>query len=319
MPKIFISYRRDDSKYQADRLHQSLMRVGRVPKRDIFIDIDNIPVGVDFVEYLDGQVKQCDVLLALIGPDWLTVANPRTGQRRLDDPKDFVRIEIASALKRGIQVAPVMLDGTPFPSEDNLPDELKPLTRRHGVDLRRESFDADAERMIRKLKLATTASGQGKPGDGTPGWIAPAIAVVLLAALGGGVWFGNPGDWRGLKADADPLAIAEEALVGALVLEPMAAEVTPLTLAEMAERELSGSWNVTGEADGCAAGQRLEVTVAGEQLMVGGEAEALVENGADGWIETLRDGAALRYKREGAQLLIQSKGASDMQAFTRCS
>src|SRR5262245_58246884 len=99
MPKIFISYRREDSAYQADRIHQALRRAVRDPKRDIFIDIDNIPVGVDFVQHLDSKVAQCDVLLALIGPDWLTAKNPKTGQRRLDDPKDFVRIEIASALR----------------------------------------------------------------------------------------------------------------------------------------------------------------------------------------------------------------------------
>jgi hypothetical protein len=89
--KIFISYRREDSQHQADRLHAALSK--RIPKRNIFIDVDNIPVGVDFVQHLDEQVGQCDVLLALIGPDWLEAKNPQTGKRRLDDPKDFVRIE----------------------------------------------------------------------------------------------------------------------------------------------------------------------------------------------------------------------------------
>jgi len=111
--KIFISYRREDSQHQADRLHAALSR--KIPKRNIFIDVDNIPVGVDFVQHLDQQVGQCEVLLALIGPDWLEAKNPETGARRLDDPKDFVRIEIASALKRGIPVAPVLLDGA-FPA-----------------------------------------------------------------------------------------------------------------------------------------------------------------------------------------------------------
>ena len=208
MAKIFISYRREDSQHQADRLHAALSK--RIPKRNIFIDVDNIPVGVDFVQHLDQQVAQCDVLLALIGPDWLEAKNPQTGKRRLDDPKDFVRIEIASALKRGIPVAPVLLDGAPFPSENRLPEDLKALTRRNGVEVRRLTFDADAERLVRGLEL-TRAAAAAKPVPSRPtraagpagsaSWIGPAVALGLLV-LGGGAfaWFGNPGDWRGLGA-----------------------------------------------------------------------------------------------------------------------
>lgn len=206
MAKIFISYRREDSQHQADRLHAALSK--RIPKRNIFIDVDNIPVGVDFVQHLDQQVGQCDVLLALIGPDWLEAKNPQTGKRRLDDPKDFVRIEIAAALKRGIPVAPVLLDGAPFPPEHKLPEDLKALTRRNGVEVRRLTFDADAERLVRGLELtraaaaAKPASARPAPAAGSSGiasWIGPAVALGLLV-LGGGAfaWFGNPGDWRGL-------------------------------------------------------------------------------------------------------------------------
>ena len=206
MAKIFISYRREDSQHQADRLHAALSK--RIQKRNIFIDVDNIPVGVDFVQHLDQQVGQCDVLLALIGPDWLEAKNPQTGKRRLDDPKDFVRIEIAAALKRGIPVAPVLLDGAPFPPEHKLPEDLKALTRRNGVEVRRLTFDADAERLVRGLEL-TRAAAAAKPASarpapaagssGSPSWIGPAVALGLLV-LGGGAfaWFGNPGDWRGL-------------------------------------------------------------------------------------------------------------------------
>lgn len=206
MAKIFISYRREDSQHQADRLHAALSR--KIPKRNIFIDVDNIPVGVNFVQHLDQQVAQCDVLLALIGPDWLEAKNPQTGQRRLDDPKDFVRIEIASALKRGIPVAPILLDGAPFPPEHSLPDDLKPLTLRNGVEVRRLTFDADTERLVRGLDLTRVAAA-AKPAPSRPAsaprradgatWVGPAVALGLLA-IGGGAyaWFGNPGDWRGL-------------------------------------------------------------------------------------------------------------------------
>jgi hypothetical protein len=154
MPKIFISYRREDSQYQADRLHAALKRVVGDPEQDIFIDVDNIPLGVDFVDHLDSKIAQCDVLLAVIGPNWLTVRDIKTGQRRLDDPRDFVRIEISSALKRGVPVAPVVLDGAPFPSEADLPDDIRALTRRNGVEVRRLSFDADVERLVRGLGLS---------------------------------------------------------------------------------------------------------------------------------------------------------------------
>jgi|GEM_PF-2036468 len=216
MTKIFISYRREDSQHQADRLHAALSR--KMPKKNIFIDVDNIPVGVDFVRHLDQQVSQCDVLLALIGPDWLEAKNPQTGKRRLDDPKDFVRIEIASALKRGIPVAPVLLDSAPFPPENKLPEDLKALTRRNGVEVRRMTFDADAERLIRGLNL-TRAATAAKPAPARPSapsgksaaWIGPAVAMALLATGGGAyAWFGNPGDWRGLGAPAEQSTAAPE-------------------------------------------------------------------------------------------------------------
>jgi hypothetical protein len=164
MPKIFISYRREDAKYPADRLHGILKKHVRDPKRDIFIDIDNIPAGVNFAQHLDAQVSQCDVLLALIGSGWTSATNPKTGKRRLEDPRDFVRIEIASALKRGIKVAPVLLDGVLIPSEDELPDDLKGLVLQNGGEIRRESFDSDAERLIRKLDLrGTRSANRSKP------------------------------------------------------------------------------------------------------------------------------------------------------------
>jgi formylglycine-generating enzyme required for sulfatase activity len=214
MAKIFISYRREDSQHQADRLHAILKKHVPDAKRNIFIDVDNIPVGVDFARYLDEQVSQCDVLLALIGPDWLSAADPATGRRRLDNPKDFVRIEIASALKRDIPVAPVLLDGAPFPREEELPDDLKPLVHRNGVELRRMSFDADADRLIRGLNLKggahpaarTTGEkrGTGRKATSSGGWIAPVAALTLLAVAGGGAWawFANPGGWRTALAGA---------------------------------------------------------------------------------------------------------------------
>src|SRR5262249_57118318 len=100
---IFINYRREESGHFAGRLHDSLaLKFGR---NRLFMDVDNIPVGRDFEEYLKSQVGACDAMLAVIGPDWLT-AQDETGQRRLDNPEDFVVVEIAAALARNIPVVP---------------------------------------------------------------------------------------------------------------------------------------------------------------------------------------------------------------------
>lgn len=175
--KLFISYRRDDSQHQADRLHQALQHV--VPKKNLFIDIDGIPAGVDFIQHISDQVGQCDILLALIGPDWLAAADPQ-GRRRLDDPSDFVRVEIATALNRGITVAPVLLDHAPMPLPDQLPADIAELSRRNAVDVRRNSFDADAKRLIHKL-------GLGRRPGAIFRWGVSVVATLLL--LGMAVWW----------------------------------------------------------------------------------------------------------------------------------
>jgi formylglycine-generating enzyme required for sulfatase activity len=211
VPKIFISYRREDSKHAVGRLHAALKRHVRDPKRDIFIDIDNIPKGVDFVEHLDQQVAQCDVMLAVIGPSWLNAKDANTNRRRLDDPADFVRIEVASALKRGIPVVPVVLDDTEIPSAQSLPDDLQALARRNGERLEHESFDADVERLIRGLPATTLkpksrpptipkAPSQPRPPLQRKRWlgVVGSLAVLAMAAGGTWAWFANPGGWRGI-------------------------------------------------------------------------------------------------------------------------
>jgi len=92
MPGIFINYRRDDAPGVAGRLYDHLAR--KFSRGSLFIDVDAIKPGLDFVKQLDSQVSQCDALLAIIGPHWLTAADSK-GKRRLDDTHDYVRIEIA--------------------------------------------------------------------------------------------------------------------------------------------------------------------------------------------------------------------------------
>ncbi len=206
MTKIFISYRREDSQYQADRLHAVLTGHVADPKQDIFIDIDNIPPGVNFVQHLDSKVGQCDALLAIIGSGWLNAKNPETGARRLDDPKDFVRIEIAAALKMGIPVVPVLLDGVAVPAARDLPEDLQELSVRNGVDLRRISFESDAERLIHGLGLMTAppkaivADPRVAPTQPAPSRrrnpVPIDIAVGFILAVGASVWMIDPFAWR---------------------------------------------------------------------------------------------------------------------------
>ncbi len=158
--KVFISYRRDDSAGHAGRVHD---RLEREFGRDLlFMDVDAIPLGADFVDVLTGEVAKCDVLLAILGPGWID-ARDEAGGRRLDSEHDFVRIEIATALKRGIPVIPILLDGTRIPRADQLPADLQGLVRRNGLDVRHVSFHSDMDKLVRSLKGATVASPQSAP------------------------------------------------------------------------------------------------------------------------------------------------------------
>ncbi|HET6972888.1 MAG TPA: toll/interleukin-1 receptor domain-containing protein [Pyrinomonadaceae bacterium] len=133
MPQIFLSYRRSESKYIAPMLSEKLEQ--RFGDDSVFLDVDNIPLGVDFREFIGNAVGQCDVLIALIGEEWVRAVDDR-GNRRLDDPSDFVRIEIESALKRSIPVIPVLVDGVKMPAKDELPPSIQSLVYRNATELR---------------------------------------------------------------------------------------------------------------------------------------------------------------------------------------
>ena len=154
MPKIFISYRREDNPDATGRIYDRLET--HFGSDATFMDVDTIPYGVDFVEYLDAAVSECDVLLAVIGERWLEARfceGPRKGQRRLDDPDDFVRIEICSALSRRIPVIPVLVGQASMPSASELPDELQAFARRNAAEVRSgRDFHDHVNRLIRGLQ-----------------------------------------------------------------------------------------------------------------------------------------------------------------------
>lgn len=147
---VFISYRRSDSADIVGRIYDRLVEeFGRDP---IFKDVDSIPLGVDFKEYLDQKVSECDVLLAVIGDRWTTASDP-TGKKRLEDPEDFVRIEIESALERGIPIIPLLVRGAQMPVEEELPISLKKLVYKNGIPIRPDpDFRNDMKRLISALE-----------------------------------------------------------------------------------------------------------------------------------------------------------------------
>ncbi len=181
MPKIFISYRRDDSEDVTGRIHDRLK--AHFGHEEVFIDIDTIPFGVDFRQHLQKAVGQCDILLAVIGDRWLDIRHqegPKAGQRRLDDHGDFVRIEVQAALDRGIPVIPVLVGKATMPGEAMLPQQLLSLAYRNATEVRSgRDFHVHVDRLVRGIEhLAKheTASQAMEPKQPTvwevavPGW-----------------------------------------------------------------------------------------------------------------------------------------------------
>ena len=164
MRAIFISYRRDDSEGQAGRLYDDLSR--RFGDTSVFMDVAAIEPGLDFRKVIDHNVASCGVLLAVIGPGWLE-AKDEAGQRRLDNPTDFVRLETASALKRDIPVVPVLVHGARMPRSEQLPADLGELAYRNGLELTHARWDSDIEVLVKALQRHVKEEGAA-PGQASP-------------------------------------------------------------------------------------------------------------------------------------------------------
>jgi hypothetical protein len=150
MGAVFISYRRGDSEGQARALSIELEEL--LGKDSVFMDVDSIALGRDFRQVLQESLQACDVMLALIGPNWLE-AKDAAGNRRLESPGDFVRQEIASALKRNIAVTPVLLQGASMPPPDRLPQDLQDLAFRNGFELSHTRWVSDVKELFKRLGL----------------------------------------------------------------------------------------------------------------------------------------------------------------------
>ncbi|HKH47651.1 MAG TPA: toll/interleukin-1 receptor domain-containing protein [Thermoanaerobaculia bacterium] len=209
---IFVNYRREDSAGHSGRLFDRLSN--RFPGR-VFMDIDTIEPGVDFVEVIKKAVGCCEVLIVVIGREWLNLKDA-AGRRRLDDPEDFVRLEVAAALERNIRVIPVLVEDAPMPRPEALPPELAKLARRNAIELSDARWAFDVDRLIKTIEGIIQESRPALPMPSPPAPSLPpapvppvpdtakprarmaalaCLAVVVLALAG---WIG----WRSAGASA---------------------------------------------------------------------------------------------------------------------
>ena len=202
MSCIFISYRRDDSAYAAHQLRDRLADHFGID--NIIFDVESIPLGTDFRNYITEQITKCDVLLAVMGNEWLNTINARS-----DDPKDFVRIEIEAALKRDIPVIPVLVEKAVMPDDSALPKSLADLAYRNATEVRAGAdFHSQLDRLVAALEnlLGTGPTKKSEPVIPPPvtteNTIQPksssmgrfaVVAVLLIAVLAGGaIWLYVP-------------------------------------------------------------------------------------------------------------------------------
>jgi len=208
MPRIFISYRRDDAAGFAGRLADALE--ARFGKGSVFRDVDDIPPGKDFVQALDAELAVTDVFIPLIGPAWLVEPDGR--RARLHDPDDYVRREIGMALARDIRIIPALLEGAKMPAAEALPEELAALARRQALMLEDRSWTGDVQRLIAAIEpdppATIPADAQREPAAADPparqarrrGLLWSALLGSIGAALGAGWYLSRvpdlSGEWR---------------------------------------------------------------------------------------------------------------------------
>jgi len=201
MTGIFISYRREDTAPWAGRIYERL--ANEFNRDQLFMDVDNIAPGFDFVQVLEEQVTACDVLLVVIGEGWVEARNAK-GQRRLDDPNDFVRIEVETALRRDVRVVPILVDGAAMPPHETLPESLRPLLRRHAVELTHARFGTDVKRLTDAIapliKKVDTNAGERTP---------QAIPLILEQADGAVFERAALEHWESIKGTTDPKRLVE--------------------------------------------------------------------------------------------------------------
>jgi len=184
---VFINYRGEDSHSYGALLYQDL--TGRFGKDLVFLDAESIPAGADFTAELLGRVRSARLLLAVIGPRWLTATDPATGERRIDDPADWIRRELAEAFAAGVRVIPVLTDQADLPREADLPADIAALSRCQSRHLRRREPTADLARIVTDLiGLDPVLAAAARRHDSGPRRPLAAPADDLLRRLATASW-----------------------------------------------------------------------------------------------------------------------------------
>jgi len=233
-PRIFISYRRDDAAGDAGRLADHLNR--HFGQNQVFLDIETIDPGTDFVQALHASLQETAAVLVVIGPRWAT-ARAADGTRRLDDANDFVRLEVAAALSRKIPVVPVLVQGATMPRAEDLPTPLASLATRQAATLDHAEFHDDAERLCQRL-AAMIGANKPTPASVMRRWWPAAAAAAL--ALGVVVFFVLRGSNHEPDLTGDPRNPTN--------VEPATVEETPRTKELLATASAQRERNQFAEA-----------------------------------------------------------------------
>lgn len=163
--KLFLCYRREDTQDSAGRLHDRLVDVYGLER--VFMDIDSVPLGIDFVEHVTEQIGKCSAVIVMIGKQWHKIKDKKR-RRRLDNEDDLVRAEIRAALQQKIPVIPVTVQNAAMPQADDLPDDIRRLARRNGIALRHDQWREGVERLLRELNpVMGRTETQLNPDNGT--------------------------------------------------------------------------------------------------------------------------------------------------------
>jgi hypothetical protein len=296
MRAIFISYRREDAEGQAGRLFDDLVK--NFGDDSVFMDVAGLEPGRDFRRAIDEQVTSCGVLLAVIGKGWLE-AKSESGQRRLDDPMDFVRLETASALKRDIPVIPVLVRGASMPRAEDLPEDLKELAFRNGVELTHARWDSDVQVLLKALRPYVQAkpeptglrppsapSGPGPTSRGSSRIIIAVLVSVLVLAFVGYLWSQKSSEKAGREAatpveekrlavaddekpKAEATGINKEKNTGDQANTQKRQEPTPPVQIVLPFLAWQGSWNIRWKYDGKE--YQAEMKLSSDRLGIAGE------------------------------------------------
>ncbi len=320
MPGIFISYRRQDSQSAAGRLADHLRE--HLPQVTIFRDVETIEPGVDFVQAIEKALASCGVMLVVIGPRWLTVTDA-AGRRRLDDPRDYTRLEGATALGReSVRVIPVLVEGASMPAETDLPEDLLPLCRRNAIELTDKRWEYDVSQLVETVRkvlgvaadsprpVPTIQPAAPPPTRAFARWTVIGGALLLVVAgyllVNGGeeplsvpgpeITAGNPA----IPADPSPPAVS-----GPVAELPPGIEPTPTQPAQPIN--LTGLWqdDEGGRHQIAQQGNRIAVQGVTPEGIVYGAGEL---RGRTGWVEYTLNGyplrAALEVAANGEQMRV---------------